>query len=142
MVVVSGTVDVDLGSGETAVRLASVVPLGLAVITRSPTCGGPCTAPPANVGDTCSLDIHCDTTPGSGDGVCSNFDPIPGGETTDYVPFSDGAKSVFGYVGVDLTLHENVHLIPNVLMTVYGEAEDGTTPGTDVMPRLTLFFSW
>ena len=63
--------------------------------------------------------------------VDRNFDPIPGGETTDYVPFSDGAKSVFGYVGVDLTLHENVH-----------EAEDGTTPGTDVMPRLTLFFSW
>ena len=74
--------------------------------------------------------------------VDRNFDPIPGGETTDYVPFSDGAKSVFGYVGVDLTLHENVHLIPNVLMTAYDEAEDGTTPGTDVMPRLTLFFSW
>jgi hypothetical protein len=71
-----------------------------------------------------------------------NFDPIPAGETTDYMPFSGDARSVFGYVGVDLTLHENVHLIPNVLATVYDAAEDGTTPGRDLMPRLTLFFSW
>lgn len=24
----------------------------------------------------------------------------------------------------------------------YDEATDGTTPGTDVVPRVTLFFSW
>jgi len=71
-----------------------------------------------------------------------NFDPIPSGETTDYMPFSDQAKSVFGLVGVDVTLHKNVHLIPNVELTAYDEAGDGTTPGTDVMPRVTLFFSW
>ena len=71
-----------------------------------------------------------------------NFDPIPNGETTDYMPFSDQAESVFGYVGVDVTLTKNVHLIPNVEMTFYDEAKDGTTPGTDVVPRVTLFFSW
>jgi hypothetical protein len=74
--------------------------------------------------------------------VDRNFDPIPSGETTDYMPFSEKAKSVFGYAGLDVTLHKNVHLIPNVEMTVYDEAADGTTPGTDVMPRVTLFFSW
>ena len=71
-----------------------------------------------------------------------NFDPIPNGETIDYMPFSDQAKSVFGYVGVDVTLAKTVHLIPNVEMTVYGEAKDGSTPGTDIVPRVTLFFSW
>jgi hypothetical protein len=71
-----------------------------------------------------------------------NFDPIPGGETTDYMPFAEQAKSVFGYAGADVTLHKNVHLIPNVEVTLYDEAADGTTPRTDVMPRLTLFFSW
>jgi hypothetical protein len=74
--------------------------------------------------------------------VDRNFDPIPNGETIDYMPFSDQAKSTFGYVGADVTLHKNVHLIPNVEMTAYDEAADGTTPGTDVVPRVTLFFSW
>ena len=74
--------------------------------------------------------------------VDRNFDPIPGGETIDYMPFSDEAKSTFGYVGADVTLHKNVHLIPNVELTAYDEAADGTTPGTDVVPRVTLFFSW
>jgi len=74
--------------------------------------------------------------------VDRNFDPIPGGETIDYMPFSDRAKSTFGYLGADVTLHGNVHLIPNVELTAYDEAEDGTTPGADVVPRVTLFFSW
>jgi len=74
--------------------------------------------------------------------VDRNFDPIPNVETIDYLPFSDAAKSVFGLVGVDVTLFKNVHLIPNVEMTAYGEAKDGTTPGTDLVPRVTLFFSW
>ena len=74
--------------------------------------------------------------------VDRNFDPIPNGETIDYMPLSDQAKSGFGYIGVDVTLARNVHLIPNVEMTVYGEAADGSTPGTDLVPRVTLFFSW
>jgi hypothetical protein len=74
--------------------------------------------------------------------VDRNFDPIPGGETIDYMPFLEGAKSVFGFVGADVTLHKNVHLIPNVELTAYDERADGTTPGTDVVPRVTLFFSW
>jgi len=74
--------------------------------------------------------------------VDRNFDPIPFGETTDYMPFSDQAKSVFGLLGVDVTLTKNVHVIPNVEMTAYDQAADGTTPGTDVVPRVTLFFSW
>jgi len=74
--------------------------------------------------------------------VDRSFDPIPNGETTDYMPFSADAKSVFGLVGVDVTLAKAVHLIPNVEATRYDETADGTRPGTDVVPRVTLFFSW
>jgi hypothetical protein len=74
--------------------------------------------------------------------VDRNFDPIPGGDTIDYMPFSEEAKSVFGLVGVDVTLAKSVHLIPNVEVTRYDEAADGTRPGDDVVPRVTLFFSW
>jgi hypothetical protein len=74
--------------------------------------------------------------------VDRNFDPIPTGETIDYMPFSDQAANVFGYAAVDVTLAKAVHLVPNVEVTVYDEAEDAATPGTDVVPRLTLFFSW
>ncbi len=74
--------------------------------------------------------------------VDRNFDPIPGGEAIDYLPFSDQAKSVFGLVAVDVTLAKTVHLIPNVEVTTYDDASDGTKPGTDVVPRVTLFFSW
>jgi hypothetical protein len=74
--------------------------------------------------------------------VDRNLDPIPGGEKIDYAPFSEQAKSVFGLLGVDVTLAKAVHLIPNVEVTRYDEASDGTRPGTDVVPRVTLFFSW
>jgi hypothetical protein len=71
-----------------------------------------------------------------------SFDPIPNGETIDYMPFSDRAPALFGYVGVDITLARTVHLIPNVERTVYDEATDGSKPGSDLVPRLTLFVSW
>ena len=74
--------------------------------------------------------------------VDCSFDPVAGGETIDYLPFSDAARSVFGVVGADVTVAKTVHLIPNVEMTTYDEAAEGTTPHTDVVPRLTLFFSW
>jgi hypothetical protein len=74
--------------------------------------------------------------------VDRNFDPIPNGETIDYMPFAAEAKSVFGLLGVDITLANGVHLIPNVEVTAYDAAADGTRPGTDVVPRVTLYFSW
>jgi hypothetical protein len=71
-----------------------------------------------------------------------NFDPIPDGETIDYMPFAETARSLFGFAGVDVTLAPNLHLIPNVEWTTYGRAVDGTKPGSDLVPRVTLFFSW
>jgi hypothetical protein len=73
----SGTVNVDTGAGETQVRLASVVYLGISTIEPCPSCGGTCTAPPANVGVVCGVGLDCDTNLGDGDGVCGNLDPTP-----------------------------------------------------------------
>jgi hypothetical protein len=74
--------------------------------------------------------------------VDRSFDPLPNGESIDYMPFSPRAKFVFGYAGADLTLHRNVHLIPNLELTHYDDMPAATTPGADVVPRVTLFFSW
>jgi len=71
-----------------------------------------------------------------------SFDPVPNGETIDYMPFSDRARALVGYAGVDVTLAKTVHLIPNVEWTTYGQGQDATTPGSDRVPRVTLFFSW
>ena len=71
-----------------------------------------------------------------------NFDEVPNGETIDYMPFAETANSVFGFAGVDVTLAKTVHLIPNVEWTTYDQATDGTTAGSDLVPRLTLFVTW
>jgi hypothetical protein len=74
---ITGTVNVDTGAGETQVRLASVVFLGISTLEPCPSCGGTCTAPPANVGNPCAVDLDCDTDTGDGSGVCGNYDPVP-----------------------------------------------------------------
>jgi hypothetical protein len=75
--------------------------------------------------------------------VDRNLDPIPGGETIDYMPFAETAKSTFVVAGVDVTLAKPVHLIPNLEMTVYDDPVAGPqAPASDVVSRLTLFFSW
>jgi cysteine-rich repeat protein len=74
---ISGTANVDTGEGQIAANLRSVVYLGISVLEPCPSCGGTCTAPPANLGDPCAIDVNCDSAFNAGDGVCGNFDPIP-----------------------------------------------------------------
>jgi hypothetical protein len=78
----SGTANVDTGDAESALHLRSVVYLGEDNYTPCPFCGGTCTAPAGKVGTPCGPDDDCDTSIGSGDGVCGNFDPVA----------SDGAR--------------------------------------------------
>ena len=70
------------------------------------------------------------------------FDPNPTGPGNDFIPFSDQAESTFITSGVDLAVDENVHLIPNVEAIIYGESDTGVRPGTDLIPRLTAFFTF
>jgi cysteine-rich repeat protein len=74
---ISGTVDLDLGSEGVTTELKAVAYLGINLILPCPACGGTCTAPVANVGNPCAVDINCDTNPGSFDGVCGNYDDMP-----------------------------------------------------------------
>jgi len=75
---VSGTANVDLGEGEITAKLASVVYLGIDKFQPCPVCAGACsapvasacTAPPASVGNPCSIPADCDTSPGNG--VCKS----------------------------------------------------------------------
>jgi hypothetical protein len=71
-----------------------------------------------------------------------SFDEVPNGETIDYMPFAETARALFGYAGVDVTLAKTVHLIPNLEWTSYGQGQDGMTPASDLVPRVTLFLTW
>ena len=70
------------------------------------------------------------------------FEPNPDMVDNDYLPFNVEAESTLIIAGIDFTVDENVHLIPNVETIIYGENASGETPTTDVLPRLTLFFSF
>ena len=75
---ISGTANVDTGAGLINAHLKSSVYLGESLVEPCPSCGGTCTAPAGKVGLVCGTDSNCDTSAGSGDGVCGNYDPVPG----------------------------------------------------------------
>lgn len=71
------------------------------------------------------------------------FDPYYGGSGNSYIPFSENAESsTFLVGGVDISLEENIHLMPNIESVVYGDGIFGPSPDTDVIPRLTLYYSF
>lgn len=70
------------------------------------------------------------------------FDPNPAGEDIAYIPFNDDTESTLLIGGLDLELDDNIHLMPNIETVVYGETPTGETPGTDLIPRLTLFYQF
>lgn len=69
------------------------------------------------------------------------FDPNPDGDKTPYLPFASSAKSNFVVAGVDFKPIEGVHLIPN-LETVFYDGANGVKPDTDVVGRLTIYYSF
>lgn len=70
------------------------------------------------------------------------FDPYPGGSGNDYIPFSENAESTFLLGGLDILLDENIHLMPNIEAVLYGETAAGSRPDTDVIPRMTLYYTF
>lgn len=70
------------------------------------------------------------------------FDPNPEGESIDYLPFSNRAESTFLITAVDYSLNENVHIMPNLEYVFYGESVLGGTPDADIMPRITVYYSF
>ncbi len=69
------------------------------------------------------------------------FDPNPQGESISYIPFSSQAQSTLLLLGIDYLHQSRVHLMPNVEIVIYGD-NNGFSPGTDFIPRLTFYFAW
>jgi hypothetical protein len=65
------------------------------------------------------------------------FDPNPDGAKISYLPFDPTAESNFLLGGIDITVHEGFHLIPNVEAIIYS-VDTGTAPDTDVAIRTTF----
>lgn len=72
--------------------------------------------------------------------VDHSFNPVPGIGSNDYIPINSTTESTFMVGGVDMEVGPDIHLIPNIETIVYGEGPGGTTPSTDLIPRLTLFY--
>ena len=74
------------------------------------------------------------------------FDPNPDGAEISYLPFDPTAASNLFIAGLDFSPSKDVHIIPNVEIVVYDEPDSGIRyaagikPGSDVMPRITLYY--
>lgn len=70
------------------------------------------------------------------------LDPYAEGPSNSYLPMSDQGKPLFLVGGIDINLAEQVHLIPNIESVLYRVDEQGNSPDADIVPRLTLFYSF
>ncbi len=69
------------------------------------------------------------------------FDPNPDGAGIPYIPFDPTAKSSLFIGGLEFQPHEQVHVMPNVEVVLY-DAVGGVRPDTDVIPRLSFYFTF
>ena len=71
-----------------------------------------------------------------------NFDPVPDGETIDYLPMSDQVGNTLWIGGVDVELDRHVFLQPHVEIVDYPTPKTGPVVQTDVMVKATVFVTW
>lgn len=72
--------------------------------------------------------------------VDRNFDPNPQGDKIAFIPFDPTAKSTFFVGGVDWHPVKQVRFIPNVEFVKYDENDEGVTPTSAIIGRIT--FHW
>ena len=72
--------------------------------------------------------------------VDRNFDPNPQGDKIAFIPFDPTVKSTFFVGGVDWHPVKQVRFIPNVEFVKYDENDEGVTPTSDIIGRIT--FHW
>ncbi|MDZ7660113.1 hypothetical protein [Fodinibius sp.] len=70
------------------------------------------------------------------------FDGYPNGGDNSYIPFAENVESTFIVGGLDISLSDQVHLMPNIESIIYGENLQENIPDTDIIPRLTLFYEF
>ena len=71
-----------------------------------------------------------------------NFDPVPDGETIDYLPMSDRVGNTLWIGGVDIELDRHVFFQPHVEIVDYSTPTTGPALQTDVMVKATVFVTW
>ncbi len=67
------------------------------------------------------------------------FDPSVKGNGIAYLPFDPTSEATLLMAGIDIALHENVHLMPNVKYVYYDRNTSGERPEDDVYLKLTVF---
>ncbi len=70
------------------------------------------------------------------------FDPNPDGSDISYIPFDNSARAAFLLGGLDFRPIDNVHLMPNVEVVLYGKNNAGVRPKADIIPRFTFHYVW
>lgn len=71
------------------------------------------------------------------------FQPNPAAGGIEYIPFATRGEANFIVGGLDVKLHDNVRIMPNVETVFYSEGESGAeTPDPEVMPRLTFYYQF
>jgi hypothetical protein len=70
------------------------------------------------------------------------FDEYRGGSGNSYIPFAEDVESTFMVAGADFLLAEQIHLMPNIEAIFYGENDQGVSPDTNIIPRLTLYWTF
>ena len=66
------------------------------------------------------------------------LDPSVKGDGIDYIPFDPTAKATAIFAGIDIKLHQNVDLMPNVKYVGYDTNDEGIRPDDDWYLNLTV----
>ena len=66
------------------------------------------------------------------------LDPSVKGNGIDYIPFDPTARATALFGGVDIKLHKNVDIMPNVKYVTYDTNDEGIRPDADLYLNLTL----
>jgi hypothetical protein len=74
--------------------------------------------------------------------VDRNFDPNPQGDKIAFIPFDPTASNIFLVGGVDWHPVKQVRFMPNVEFIKYDENDDGVTPVSDIIGRITFFWGF
>lgn len=68
------------------------------------------------------------------------LEPNPKGPDVAYTPFNDTASFTEIIAGVDISVHEDIKIIPNVKFAMYDENKEGNKPANDLYANMTFYW--
>jgi len=70
-----------------------------------------------------------------------SFDPVPEAGKIAYLKISSDSKLKFFLFGIDYSMNNNVHIIPNLEIITYGNTPDEDSE-PELMSRITYYYKW